>query len=277
MPRDLEILKTVYEYRAITHTQLTHLVFERNHPSVATKRLYRLYHNGYLERLFLPVRGGVAVSPTVYVLAEKGARELSLSGAYLNFFWSKDHLKIGTLFLGHTLSIAEFRLQVTLACRKAGIEVVEWRGERELKKDYDKVEVTTSSGTTFQQPIIPDGYFILQTPQGKRHFVLELDRGTMEGKRFKAKVQGYTEYFKSGAYHQRYGTKSLRVLTVTETQRRMNNLKAITERAGGKTRFWFTTLPECATASVIHQPLWQVAGREEKSALLEQEEHGAIQ
>lgn len=269
MPRDLEILKAVYEYRAITHTQLIHLIFERNHPSVATKRLYRLYHNSYLERMFLPVRGGVAVSPTVYVLAEKGARELSLSGAYLNFFWSKDHLKIGTLFLGHTLSISEFRLQITLACRKAGIEVVEWKGERELKKNYDKVEVTTSSGTTFQQPIIPDGYFVLETPQGKRHFVLELDRGTMEGKRFKAKVQGYTEYFKSGAYKERFGTKSLRVLTVTESLRRMKNLKAITERAGGKSRFWFVSLETLSAENILSQAVWNVAQRPDQHTLLD--------
>lgn len=269
MPRDLEVLKAVYEYRAMTHTQLTQLVFGNNHPSIATKRLYMLYHNGYLERMFLPARGGVAVSPTVYLLGEKGAHELSLSGQYLNFYWAKDHLKIGTLFLGHTLSIGEFRLQVTLACRTSGITLVEWRGERELKKDYDKVEVKTSSGTTFQQPIVPDGYFVLHTPQGKRHFVLELDRGTMEGKRFKAKVQGYTEYFKSGAYKERFGTKSLRVLTVTESQRRMNNLKAITERAGGKSRFWFASLEAMNAESVLLQPVWHVAQRLETQSLLE--------
>lgn len=269
MARDLEILKAVYEYRAITHTQLTHLIFQTNHPSVATKRLYMLYHNGYVERMFLPARGGVAVSQTVYVLGEKGARELSISGGYLNFYWSKDHLRIGSLFLGHTLAISEFRVQLTLACRQAGIAVLEWRGERELKKDYDRVTVPTSSGGSRQHPIIPDGYFALQTPQGNRHFVLELDRGTMEGKRFKAKVQGYSEYFKSGAYKERFGTKSLRVLTVTESQRRLNNLKAITERAGGKNRFWFAILEECVSAAVLDQPIWLLAGREERCALLE--------
>jgi hypothetical protein len=67
---------------------------------------------------------------------------------------------------------------------------LEWRGERELKKDYDKVTVTSPTGATRTIPIIPDSYFVLQTPQGKRHFVLELDRGPMEGKRFKAKVEG---------------------------------------------------------------------------------------
>ncbi|MBI1280114.1 MAG: hypothetical protein GC179_18440 [Anaerolineaceae bacterium] len=269
MPRDLEVLKAVYEYRALTHTQLTHLVFENNHPSIATKRLYMLYHNGYLERLFLPARGGVAVSPTVYLLGEKGAQELSLRGEYLNFYWAKDHLKVGTLFLSHSLAISEFRLKMTLACRAAGIPIVEWRGERELKKDYDKVTVTSPSGVTRSLPIIPDSYFVLETAKGKRHLVLELDRGTMEGKRFRAKVEGYTEYFKSGAYKERFGTKSLRVLTVTESQRRMKNLKAITERAGGKSRFWFASLETLTAENILAETVWNVAQRQEQYTLFD--------
>ena len=269
MLRDLEVLKAVYEYRALTHSQLTQLVFGNNHPSIATKRLYVLYHNGYLERMFLPARGGVAVSPTVYLLGEKGAQELSLSGQYFNFYWAKDHLKVGTLFLSHALAISEFRLRISLACRAVGIPILEWRGERELKKDYDRVTVTSPTGSTRAIPIIPDSYFVLQTPQGKRHFVLELDRGTMEGKRFRAKVEGYTGYFKSGAYKQRFGTKSLRVLTVTESQRRMKNLKTITERAGGRSRFWFTSLEAINAGSVLFHPIWHVAQRSELQSLLE--------
>ena len=271
MPRDVEVLKAVYEYRVMTHTQLTQLVFGNNHPSVATKRLYALYHNGYLERLFLPVRGGVAVSPTLYLLGDKGAQELALRGDYLNFYWSKDHLKVGTLFLAHSLAISDFRLKLTLACRAAGIPLLEWRGERELKKDYDKVPIKTASGSTRSVPIIPDGYFVLQTAEGKRHFALELDRGTMEGKRFRTKVEGYTAYFESGAYTERFGTKSLRVLTVTESQRRMKNLKNITERAGGKSRFWFASLDALSAQSILFEPAWYVAGRAERHALLEKE------
>lgn len=268
MPRDIEILKAVYEYRVISHAQLTQLVFGNNHPSVATKRLYTLYHNGYLERLFLPVRGGVAVSPTLYLLGEKGARELAVHSEYLNFSWSKDQLKVGTLFLSHTLAISEFRLRVTLACRAAGIPLLEWRSERDLKKSYDKVTFTTAVGVSRTIPILPDGYFVLQTPEGNRNFILELDRGTMEGKRFKAKVEGYTAYFESGGYTTRFGTKSLRVLTVTESQRRMRNLKKIVERAGGKSRFWFASLDALSIPSLLFEPMWYIAGRGKKHALL---------
>lgn len=268
MPRDIQALKAIYEYRAISHRQLLDLVFGKNHPSIGTKRLYALYHNGYVERMFLPARGGVAVSPTVYLLAEKGARELSLRGDYADFYWSKDHLRIGSLFLQHTLSISEVRVQLTLACQDAGVSLVEWRGERELKHSYDTVSISTAAGGTRQQPIIPDGYFVLNTLTGKRHFMLELDRGTMEGKRFRAKVEGYQAYLDSGLYTQRFGTKSLRILTVTESDRRLKNLKAITERAGGKSRFWFTTLDALASAHILSSPIWHVAQRQHLQGLL---------
>ncbi|MBA3920553.1 MAG: replication-relaxation family protein [Nostocaceae cyanobacterium] len=269
MPRDLEVLKAVYEYRVLTHTQLTQLVFSNNHPSIATKRLYTLFHNGYLERLFLPVRGGVAISPTLYLLGKKGADQLSLSGEYLNFYWAKDHLKVGTLFLAHALAISEFRLKMTLACRAVNIPILEWQGERALKKDYDRVSVISSSGVTKQLPIVPDSYFVLQTTKGKRCFVLELDRGTMECKRFRTKVEGYTAYFESGAYKERYGTKSLRVLTVTESQRRMKNLKAITERTGGKSRFWFALLDTLTAENILTDTVWSIAQRPDQHTLFE--------
>lgn len=269
MPRDIEVLKAVYEYRVMTHTQITQLVFSTNHPSVATKRLYALYHNGYLERKFLPVRGGVAVSPTLYLLGEKGAQELNLQGEYLDFYWSKDHLRVGTLFLAHSLAISEFRLKLTLACRASDIPLLEWRGERELKKNYDTVSIKTASGMCRSVPIIPDGYFVLQTAEGKRHFALELDRGTMEGKRFRTKVEGYNTYAEDGAYTKRFGTKSLRVLTVTESERRLKNLKRVTEQAGGKNRFWFACLNTLEVNSILFEPAWYVAGRTEHHALLE--------
>lgn len=268
-PRDLEVLKAVYEYRVMTHAQLTRLIFGENHPSVATKRLYALYHNGYLERVFLPVRGGVAVSPTVYLLDQKGARELALCTDYLDFHWSKDHLKVGTLFLSHSLAISEFRLKITLACRAANIPIWEWCGEGQLKKNYDKVSISTSSGNIRVVPIIPDGYFVLQTPQGKRHFALELDRGTMDWKRFRAKIEGYMVYSESGAYNKRYGTNSLRVLTVTESERRLKNLAALTKRTGGMSRFWFASLDNLTPQNILSHPIWTVADRRGQYSLID--------
>jgi hypothetical protein len=87
-----------------------------------------------------------------------------------------------------------------------------------------------------------------------------MDMGTMTNKRFKEKVTAYIVYKTEGYYRQKFGTSSLRVLTVTTSNRRLRNLKQATEQAGGQSLFWFTTF-EALSAEQITRPVWQVAGQ----------------
>src|SRR6185436_8751873 len=104
--------------------------------------------------------------------------------------------------------------------RQAGLELLTWVGERDLKADYDRVSIRTSSGK--QQPVslIPDGYFVLKTPKGNTHIFLELDRGTTTSKRFRQKIVAYRTYHQSGAYERRYHARNYRMITVTTSERR---------------------------------------------------------
>jgi hypothetical protein len=58
------------------------------------------------------------------------------------------------------------------------------------------------------------------------------------------------------------------VLTVTTGERRLANLKKITEEAGGKSRFWFTTFEQLTSNTALNQPIWQIAGREGEYSLV---------
>ena len=60
----------------------------------------------------------------------------------------------------------------------------------------------------------------------------------------------------------------MRVLVVTTSRTRLRNLKAATERVGGGRQFWFATLDQIKPETVLHAPLWQLAGREGSYALL---------
>jgi hypothetical protein len=83
------------------------------------------------------------------------------------------------------------------------------------------------------------------------------------------KVRAYMAYYRSGQYHARYGTRSLRVLTVTTSQKRLANLKASTEQAGGGPMFWFTTFDRVNTENILSAPIWQVAGDKGNHSLIE--------
>ena len=54
--------------------------------------------------------------------------------------------------------------------------------------------------------------------------------------------------------------KSLRVLTVTTSEKRLSNLKLVTESAGGRELFWSSTFDQATAESVSTDPIWQVAG-----------------
>ena len=105
-------------------------------------------------------------------------------------------------------------------------------------------------------------YFVIDAPKGEAYFFLELDRARSSLKRFRQKVSAYLEYIDSGAYARRYGTKKLRILTVT-TSKRKDHLKQLieaTQQVGGKKRFWFAMLHEIDPNTIFHAPIWHVAG-----------------
>ncbi len=261
--RDEAIVRAVCACRALRQDQLQALFFGSS--SAAQRRLALLYHHGFLERQFLPVRGGMMTSPTLYLLDRRGEELLRAAGELEEPGWSRSHNQVSGDFLDHTLAINDVRVQVALACRRPGYALLDWRSESQLKGDYDRVRLRGRSGTV---AVVPDSYFALQTPYGRAHFLLELDRGTMTTRRFRTKVEAYIAYYQGGGYERRYGTRSLRVLTVTLSEGRRRSLKATTEEAGGGVWFLFGVLPELTAESVLDEPVWGVAGRDGLEALI---------
>src|SRR5262249_54589652 len=111
--------------------------------------------------------------------------------------------------------------------------------------------------------LFPDGYFSLTSDENRYCVFLEIDRGTetvstIDWKRpsWTRKIMTYLQYYRSGAYQTRYHTRSLRILTVTTSERRLANLKEATEKTGGQRRFWFTTLERISTEDVLTAPIW---------------------
>ena len=45
-------------------------------------------------------------------------------------------------------------------------------------------------------------------------------------------------------------------------------MKAVTEKVGGKSRFWFTTFDRLHPAAVYTQPIWSVASKHEPHTLV---------
>jgi hypothetical protein len=266
--RDAQVILAVYEYRLLRREQIERLFFPS--PNTANERLKRLYQHGFLERRWLPVEYGQGTGQAIYLLAERGAdlaaERLGLDRGAVD--WKESYNQVSTPFLEHALGVNQARIAFTLAAHKAGYQIGKWIGEGELKARPDYVQIPTASGVRRKIAVIPDGYFVLVLGEKRAHFFLESDRATEANKRWGEKVQAYLEYTRSGKYTERYGTRSLRVLTVTTGEKRLANLKRATEQAGGREMFWFTTVAEAQPEGMVGKPIWQVAGQEELQTLI---------
>ncbi len=265
MPRDISIIRTVYQYRVLRQDQLIRL-FGRSR-SVMQRVLLRLYQHRFLDRRFLPVYAGS--SPTMYVLDKRGAEVLRTQFGMDDLTWYSSSKDLKTEFLEHTTAINDFRIAITVAAQAAGYELCKWATEAELKANYDRVSIRTQSNKMQSVSLIPDSYFVLKTPLGFAHFFLEVDRGSETIGRFKSKILAYMSYHQSGAYERRYKSKSMRVLTLATGAKRLENLKIATEAVGGKHRFWFAHIDEITSESVFGQPLWYVAGEGQQRSLID--------
>lgn len=262
--RDKQIIKAIYDFRILRGDQIQALYFGTK--TATNSRLAKLYDNHYLERYFLPARGGFMSSPILYGLDKKGVELLKTLG-YDKVTWYPTNKVLTDYFLAHSSAINDVLIAVTLAARQSGYELTAFLSESELKADYDYVDLLTRAGLR-KFPVIPDLYFSLITPRGRAHFFVECDMATMDIGRFQRKVKAYIAYKTSGGIEKRYKAQTVRVLTITVGEKRLANLKRATEQADGGNWFWFAVLSQLDVEHVLSAPVWQVAGREDYQPLI---------
>lgn len=274
--RDVRILRLVGDFRYMTREQVEKLEFSPTTVSYCKRRLSLLFHNGYLERRFLPLREAFGAALAYYVLDQRGVEVLMKVHARTReeLDWRPRDTKREPLFMEHTLRINDVRALLIIASKASALEL-DWIDERELKRRGHDHRVPDPLRPGEKITIIPDGYFTLA---GRWSFALELDRGTVEEVPFKRKVRGYGEWKTTGAYAKSFGTQSLRVLFVIADAKRdpdrLNRIRRWTEAAKGGTMFWFAHLEELSLETFLGTPIWSVAGTTSKSRLLRGDEDG---
>ena len=264
--RDLGIINAVYEYRLLSQTQIRRLFFDGKNPNTANRRLFLLYHNGFLNRRFLLQTGGILTSETLYVLDRRGRETLLEYGWHRSIKWTKGQYPTGSQKIPHLLHMNTFRIEVMQSVQQLPIDCDVWLDDTILHQDYDFVHFKKGHKP---ESIIPDGYFQLCLPEHKSmHFFLELDNDNMSIPRFQHKIRKYLAWDKSGKLFDRFGIKKYRVLTVTPSHDRMQKLRKATLRIGGKKRFWFGNLTDMQAPIVLNTPLWWVSNNREPIALI---------
>jgi hypothetical protein len=237
-----------------------------------------LYHGQFILRSERPSYPSQGRLPFIYQIDRRGADWLALQeGCEVDELDWRPNESLSPLFLDHLLTTNEVRVAITRSVQRHQYTLEQWLDDKTLKQRQNKETVVIKSATGKQQmaALVPDGFFVLYTGTHYYHQFLELDRATTTGisgewsrHTFARKIAVYLGYYNSGKYHARYQTKSMRVLTVTVGEKRLANLMKVTEEAGGKGRFWFTTLDRMRACDILQDEIWQQAGREGMRSLL---------
>jgi hypothetical protein len=231
--RDVELLRTVFDYRLISTPQVLSL-FEDESRDGIYRRLQKLFHHGYLDRV-----GSNPNAPLVYSLARRGAEVLQVPV----------RKNVGDRYVAHQLMIGDVRVALSLAAYAHQFEV-DWRA----------IDPRAN--------VRPDGFFTMyfpKLPEGRNraHFLVEADRSTMPRERVMAKFVAYRSWSATGRHTETLGIRTFRILAVTRSEERLESLRSAAARTealeGWHGHIWLTSITRFTASKEgsIVLPIWE--------------------
>lgn len=266
--RDTQILKLVFRNRFLSSDHIVALL-GHNRKSLL-RRLYLMFHAGYLDRPKAQILAIGNNTAMVYALGNRGAQVLA--GEYgdpsiAKINWTEKNKNSKGMFLEHTLMVAEFLTLVQMACRKVrGVDYIsaeEIIGNRILPPSDPAYplswKIKRQEKKRFSFSIIPDGAFGLKITDEKTghqqvyYYFLEADRATMPVFRHSLirssiykKIVGYTASRDLKLFSRNFGFKKVFILTVTLSDERIKNMVKLNQeihpKAKGYRMFKFSNI-----------------------------------
>ncbi len=271
--RDAQILRAVNRHRFLRSRQIADLVGGSRQQVL--RRLQMLYHHGYLERPrcqldYYQQPGSRSIT---YGLASRGAAHLRRVDdiPFSRLDWTSRNRAVKRLFLEHALMVSDIMVALEIACRKRGDVRLLIEHEIPLpaatQNERDPFRWTVTVSGKEKLGVIPDRVFALEFAESGERILcfLEADRGTMpihrprlDGSCFERKFLAYEATWVRGIHRSRFGISRVRVLAVTTSYERTENLRqAGGHRERGRGLFLFAN---AASLSAEADPLalaWQ--------------------
>jgi len=257
MPADIEIMRHIFRYRVLESDVLYRLMPQRSEQTI-NRRLHKLYHNEYIDRP-LAQRGANKLTPgssnIAHTIDNLGAREIQ---PHLPFDispsrWKQKNLKLTPYYIDHTLDITKFvaglnvatqgREEVTLRYLDEFIDPAIAKNRRPglfntLRANVNWIPAGIKEGTA------ADAIVELRDSHQQTLFI-EIDRGTETIEPSKRRRQSpkfwrdtsilrklliYSAAFRSQAHTKQLGLERFRVLTITTTPGRVEEMQACYQR-----------------------------------------------
>ena len=203
----------------------------------ANRRLRALTDAGLLRRYFLGTRG--AGQKALYAHTVKGANLVGVP--YRGPRRPDNALLVADYFVIHQLHVNQ--IYCILKYQPSSVDHANFLCWESFYAPIDTAKL-----------LIPDGYVELAGRERTVAAFLEIDLGHERGNVWPNKVTNYLSYIASGEFEKRFGQRQFRVLVVTNSDRRMQSLRAITLKLTPKI-FWFTTF-DAVERDGMWAPIW---------------------
>lgn len=266
--RDDEILNLIYEFDFADRAQIEKVFFppapsRTSHAPSAQciRRLEGLFHEGYVDRHRYYCSWNEGSYPLIYTCTARGYAEVAgRRDVSLTDLDIPPKTAITTNKYPHNKRIRDLRVFVMLASRLYGLPLVQWITDRTIRRTHNSDQVPVPhNGRVLARSLEPDSIVVLQIAENHWFYPIEIDMGNQSLDTFAIKIKTIIECRQRGIYQARYKTGSQRNLIVTTSKERLANLKRVTEEAGGKTRFWFTTWDKVNEHTIFTAPIWEIA------------------
>lgn len=209
--RDLNVLRTVLQFRLISGDQLRRLFFpggdsEARAARRALERLHRIRAVRRLERRIGGIRAGSA--GFLYVIGPIGDRLINSGRPRRRL------AEPSTAFVAHTLAVAELFVSVTERVRTIDdAEILDVQAEPACWRDF--------GGIDGHHTLRPDLYLSIGLDELEHRWFIEIDRATEHLPAILRKSTTYDRYYRTGIEQERHGNFP-RVLWATITDRRVD-------------------------------------------------------
>ena len=248
--RDAVILKALHKYRFLTTDHLQALTGTKSRWGM-NNRLRKLYDHKYIDRpkAQAAIFAYADKRPTVYALGNTGA---ALIASRYNFpmppkvYWTEKNRRVREKHIEHTLGISDFMVSVEMECMGSDhLEMI----DPQIIINRSPVQTQNSkypfrwktkirhSGQPHDISIVPDYVFGIRDKNGPRYrnekfYFVEIDRATMPVTRrdikqtsYMRKIHSYADTYERGLAERRFGMNGFQMLTVTTSQKRIQDIQ----------------------------------------------------
>jgi len=293
--RDVNILNNVRRHRFLNSEHV--IALDGGNAANIKARLRVLYDQGLLDRPEAQRHYSRHTTPgaMVYALGRAGARFLREHGEAINpnIDLTEKNRRAGSVFVNHTLAVADFLINLEVACRNSS-------GDLQLIHQHQLLAVAPEKTRNAREPlrwqttimneqsrpqsysVIPDGAFALLSPSAPRDknvniYLFENDTGTIPIRRkgqshrsIRHKLNVYLHGWQAKRHVEQFGSPALQIAIVTNSPARVEHmLDEVLDLTGGLGSRIFLFTDQQTLAAAGNDPLkakW-INGKGEITAL----------